>query len=146
MNTNNLKKAIACTTPDIVNTKYGKRVVVKVNCDGQEKKIWGDLNNGLLLSLKIGQVVTVEPSGKNLKIVQSSQTIVSNAPTPSKSYVPISKSVKLEVVNFITDSAKLYRYCFDQATETMSEHSLPDDSLRAIATTLYLQTQKKFNL
>jgi len=55
----------------------------------------------------------------------------------------LSPNEKREIANYVTEMAKLYKYCLDQVDATIG---VDGEDKRAIATTLYLSAQKKFSL
>lgn len=55
----------------------------------------------------------------------------------------LNSSQKREIANYVTEMAKLYKFCLDQVESTIG---VEGEDRRAIATTLYLSAQKKFAL
>jgi hypothetical protein len=80
------------------------------------------------------ETVPVKPlHSYNHKIEQSSES--------EQSFLNLSQ--KREIANYVTEMAKLYKYCLDQVDATIG---VDGEDKRAIATTLYLSAQKKFAL
>ena len=162
-----LIEAMATDRARRVNTKYGERTVIDcVRRDNGEKvTVWrgGDdeysqkhviKNARLTLTLdnkgkynlvedpnlvNLGQPLPVETvpvkplHSYNHKIEQSSES--------EQSF--LNPSQKREIANYVTEMAKLYKYCLDQVDATIG---VDGEDKRAIATTLYLSAQKKFAL
>lgn len=164
-----LIEAIAQSPARRVNTKYGERTVIDcVRRDNGEKvTVWrgGDdeysqkhviKNARLTLTLdnkgkynlvedpnlvNLGQPLPAEPVPVkpvyDHKIAQTSEK-------PSQSDQSLlNPSQKREIANYVTEMAKLYKYCLDQVESTIG---VDGEDKRAIATTLYLSAQKKFAL
>jgi hypothetical protein len=162
-----LIEAMATDRARRVTTKYGERTVIDcVRRDNGEKvTVWrgGDdeysqkhviRNARLTLTLdnkgkyslvedpnlvNLGQPLPVETvpvkplHSYNHKIEQSSES--------EQSFLNLSQ--KREIANYVTEMAKLYKYCLDQVDATIG---VDGEDKRAIATTLYLSAQKKFAL
>lgn len=162
-----LIEAMATDRARRVNTKYGERTVIDaVRRDtGEKVTVWrsGDdvysqkhviKNARLTLTLdnkgkyslvedpnlvNLGQPLPVETvpvkplHSYNHKIEQSSES--------EQSF--LNPSQKREIANYVTEMAKLYKYCLDQVDATIG---VDGEDKRAIATTLYLSAQKKFAL
>jgi hypothetical protein len=162
-----LIEAMATDRARRVNTKYGERTVIDcVRRDtGEKVTVWrgGDddysqkhviRNARLTLTLdnkgkyslvedpnlvNLGQPLPVETvpvkplHSYNHKIEQSSES--------EQSF--LNPSQKREIANYVTEMAKLYKYCLDQVDATIG---VDGEDKRAFATTLYLSAQKKFAL
>jgi hypothetical protein len=152
-------KLLAATitkAPRQVTTKYGERVVCDVKLeDGSESAIWGPKDYAPLLYLKAGQAVTVSKDSKGkIAIIENHLThpemvapslenkaIATNQTTNQSS--EMSNREKREIAEYITQQTKLFSFCYSQ---TKLIDNLPDEDRRAVATTLYLQASKHFNL
>ena len=160
-----LIEAMATDRARRVNTKYGERTVIDaVRRDtGEKVTVWrgGDdeysqkhviKNARLTLTLdnkgkynlvadpnlvNLGQPLPVEPVPVkpvfDHKIAQNSDSEQSS----------LSPNQKREIANYVTEMAKLYKFCLDQVETTIK---VDGEDKRAIATTLYLSAQKKFAL
>ncbi|GCL60796.1 hypothetical protein [Microcystis aeruginosa] len=164
-----LIEAMATDRARRVNTKYGERTVIDcVRRDtGEKVTVWrgGDdeysqkhviRNARLTLTLdnkgkyslvedpalvNLGKPLPVEPIP--VKPVYDHK-IAQNSEKPSQSDQSLlSPSQKREIANYVTEMAKLYKYCLDQVDATIG---VDGEDKRAIATTLYLSAQKKFAL
>ncbi len=124
-----------------VNTRYGEKCnAVFTFADGEETTIWGPANHPPLFALSKGEQVTlglnangkyslvesepVEPTKPNLQVLN---------PTPGQA----------PVTDFLTEQCDLYRQAYLVVLKEMSGLVEGEESLRAIATTLYLQAQKE---
>jgi len=165
-----LIEAMATDRARRVNTKYGERTVIDaVRRDtGEKVTVWrgGDddysqkhviKNARLTLTLdNKGKYNLVEdpnlvnlgkplPETVPVKPVHSyDHKIAQNSERPSESEQSLlNPSQKREIANYVTEMAKLYKYCLDQVETTIG---VDGEDKRAIATTLYLSAQKRFSL
>ena len=164
-----LIEAMATDRARRVNTKYGERTVIDAirRDTGEKVTVWrgGDdeysqkhviRNARLTLTLdnkgkyslvedpnlvSLGQPLPVEPVP--VKPVYDHK-ITQNSEKPNDSDQSLlNPSQKREIANYVTEMAKLYKFCLDQVESTIG---VEGEDKRAIATTLYLSAQKKFAL
>lgn len=164
-----LIEAMATDRARRVNTKYGERTVIDAirRDTGEKVTVWrgGDdeysqkhviRNARLTLTLdnkgkyslvedpnlvSLGQPLPVEPVP--VKPVYDHK-ITQNSEKPSESEQSLlNPSQKREIANYVSEMAKLYKFCLDQVESTIG---VEGEDKRAIATTLYLSAQKKFAL
>ena len=164
-----LIEAMATDRARRVNTKYGERTVIDAirRDTGEKVTVWrgGDdeysqkhviRNARLTLTLdnkgkyslvedpnlvSLGQPLPVEPVP--VKPVYDHK-IEKKSEKPSESEQSLlSPNQKREIANYVTEMAKLYKYCLDQVETTIK---VEGEDKRAIATTLYLSAQKRFAL
>lgn len=117
--------------------------------DGE--KIWKSFkpNSPELDVLRKGVKVQLVPSGeKNGKVshnvvLMDAQTLQPSLPAPATS-TDWDEQQKRNIANYISQHANLFKFCFEQAG-TVAD-GLTEDSQRAIATTLFIQSAKHFNL
>ena len=166
-----LIEAMATSPARRVTTKYGERTVIDaVRRDtGEEVTIWrgGDdeysikhiiKNARLTLALdnkgkysliedpdlvNLGQALPTEP----VPVKPISRYLASNNP-PTPTYpIPnsdpdFSPDRKAEMAEYVANIAQLYQHCQDKAEDL----ALTAGDARAIATTLFIQTVKKFGI
>jgi hypothetical protein len=166
-----LIEAIAASAARRVNTKYGERTVIDAirRDNGEEVTIWrgGDdeysikhviANARLTLTLdnkgkyslvedpnliNLGQPLPTEP----VPVKPISRYLASNNP-PTPTYpIPnsdpdFSPDRKAEMAEYVANLAGLYQHCQDKAEDL----ALTAGDARAIATTLFIQTVKKFGI
>lgn len=138
--------------PRKVSTKYGDRLVCDVTLpDGSQSPIWGPVTYSPLGDLEYGDAVTVSRDSKGkVSIVENHLThpemTAPTIPAPgnnSHQTVGMSPDQKRAIADFVTEQAKLFGFCLQTASTIQGIN--PDD-IRPVATTLYLQTTKKFKL
>jgi len=166
-----LIEAIAQSPARRVNTKYGERTVIDAirRDNGEEVTIWrgGDdeysikhviKNARLTLTLdskgkyslvedtnliNLGQPLPADP----VPVKPISQHLASNNPPIPAYSIPdpdpnFSPEKKVEMAEYVANLASLYQHCQDKAEDI----ALTPDDARAIATTLFIQTTKRFGL
>ena len=168
-----LIEAMATDRARRVNTKYGERTVIDAvrRDNGEKVTVWrgGDdeysqkhviKNARLTLALdnkgkyslvedanlvSLGQPLPVEP----VPVKPVSRYLASNNPpipnynSEKTSESELSPNQKREIANYVSEMAKLYKFCLDQVESTIG---VEGEDKRAIATTLFISAQKKFAL
>lgn len=123
-----------------VNTKFGTKCnAVFTLADGEEATIWAPANHPPLFVLTTGQSVQLglNSNGK--------YSLVEQPVSPVKS--PVHQSVSTHGLNAVNDylsnQAALYRDCYLAAVNAMSGLMESEESLRSVATALFIQAQKE---
>ena len=166
-----LIEAIAQSPARRVNTKFGERTVIDAirRDTGEKVTVWrsGDdeysqkhviRNARLTLTLdnkgkyslvedsnlvSLGQPLPAEPVPvKSVHTYNHKIEETSEKPSQSDQSL-LNPSQKREIANYVSEMAKLYKFCLDQVESTIG---VEGEDKRAIATTLYLSAQKKFAL
>ncbi|REJ50936.1 MAG: hypothetical protein DWQ56_25405 [Microcystis aeruginosa DA14] len=165
-----LIQAIALDNPREVSTRFGPRLVIDcLNRDTNEKfPIWRGIDDSYCRRYVIKNsplTVGVDSKGK-FNLIEDPALVSLGQPLPD-SPVPVrplhntnhviektsektsesdqsllNPSQKREIANYVTEMAKLYKFCLDQAESL----GAIDEDRRAIATTLFISAQKKFAL
>ena len=164
-----LATAILTSAPRQVTTKFGQKTVLDVvRTDNNEPvTLWRPPNDDYSQKLGKNSRVTVGIDHKNKPFLIEDEAIANlGQPLPPELPVPVkavydhkiektsektsesdqstlNPSQKREIAQYVTEMAKLYKYCLDQVESTIG---VEGDDKRAIATTLYLSAQKKFAL
>lgn len=158
--------AIALDNPREVTTKYGQRLVIDAVArdTGEKITLWRGADDDYSRKYVIKNspiTVGIDSKGKHCLIENEALTNLGK-PLPAEP-VPVkpvhtynhkieqsndsdqsllNPSQKREIANYVSEMAKLYGYCLQQADSL----GAIDEDRRAIATTLYLSAQKKFAL
>ena len=134
--------------PREVTTKYGPRIVADVTLDNGEKVTLWQPQNSQLIHYGYGYrlTLTVDSKGKYHWVENANEpkqeTAIANNPEPTPKS-ELSNAQKREIAEFITQQTKLFSFCYAQ---TALIENLPNEDRRAVATTLFLQATKHFNL
>jgi len=145
----------------VFDTQWGEKVNAVFECNGQEIKIWADANSQKAETLKAltkGEHKMILDDGGKYKLLEDSQTSQPNGNGNSngngktngntnKNYEPLDPDKKREIATYIKDMAGLYGFCLEQAKGLNKEGlTLPPDAIKDIATTLFITSQRHFNL
>ena len=166
-----LIEAMATDRARRVNTKYGERTVIDcVRRDNGEKvTVWrgGDDEYSQKHVIKNARLtLTLDNKGK-YSLVEDPALVSLGQPLPD-SPVPVrplhntnhviaqnsektsesdqsllNLSQKREIASYVSEMAKLYKFCLDQVDATIG---VEGEDRRAVATTLFIGAQKKFGL
>ena len=162
-----LISAIALDNPREVSARFGPRLVIDcLNRDTNEKfPIWRGIDDSYTRKYVIKNsplTVGVDSKGKFNLIEDPAlvnlgkplpvepipvkpvydHKIAQNSEKPSESDQSLlNPSQKREIASYVSEMAKLYKFCLDQVESTIG---VDGEDRRAIATTLYLSAQKKF--
>jgi hypothetical protein len=160
-----LIEAMATDRARRVTTKYGERTVIDAvrRDNGEKVTVWrgGDDDYSQKHIIKNARLtLTLDNKGK-YSLIEDPNLANLGQPLPD-SPVPVrpvydhkiekpseseqsflNPSQKREIANYVSEMAKLYKYCLDQVDATIG---VDGEDKRAIATTLYLSAQKKFAL
>jgi hypothetical protein len=136
-------------------TQYGDRVnaVLTIPATGEEVKLWGNPGDPALTALKKGQQVAIAQDQKGWKLLNTplaEDTPANTANGNGKAaiaHTPLDPDQKRAIASYIDELASVYNYCTKVAATKCVDPNAPyEENVRAIATTLFIQTVKKFNL
>jgi len=141
----------------ILNTKYGEKVNAIFDCNGEEIAIWADANSQkaeMLKNLTKGEQKLILDDNGKYKLLEDSQTSQPNGNGNSNgngktnsNYEPLSDDKKREIAAYVKDMTGLYGFCLEQAKGMYKyDLSLTPDAIKDIATTLFITSQRHFNL
>ena len=159
-----LISAIALDRPREVSTRFGPRLVIDcLNRETNEKfPIWRGVDDDYSRKYVIKNsplTVGVDSKGKYSLIENEALSNLGKPlpvePIPVKSVYDhkiektsdsdqslLSPNQKREIANYISEMAKLYGYCLNQSESL----GLEGEDRRTVATTLFIQASKHFNL
>jgi len=136
-------------SPRTVETKYGSKVVADA-IDGQGTKhtIWR--NPGELKHLTNGSVVslTVDSRGK-VSLVDVETTVkqqVGFAALSKTATTDSQPSRSIEITDYIERLGKLYSHCLTTAMNMPTSIELESTAVKDVATTMFIQTVRHFDL
>ena len=150
--------AIALDRPREVSTKYGQRLVIDCMAreTGEKITLWRGVDDDYSRRYVIKNspiTIGIDSKGKHSLIENEALTnlgkpLPETVPvkplhsytTPPQSDPNFSPEKKAEMAEYVANLASLYQHCQDKAEDI----ALTPDDCRAIATTLFIQTVKKF--
>jgi hypothetical protein len=148
-----LLQATVKATPRHVTTRYGDRVVIDAIAQGREITIWRGFPDSYSANLRPGTAIAVTQDSKGkYSLVEESDRAQSHKQELEQVYQapsvePVTENRRsAEIADYVGRLSKLYSHCYRSAATEMAGYELEPEDTRAIATTLFLQTVKKFDL
>lgn len=141
-----LLTATLVKNPRSVQTKFGPKIVADCRLDnGQDVTLWQPENsqiinygNGSKLTL------TLDSKGKYHWVETEKETaIATKVETKQSQSNNLSNAQKRDIAEYITQQTNLFNFCYQQ---TKLIDNLPSEDRRQVATTLFLNATKHFNL
>jgi len=137
----------------VINTKYGDKVNAIFECNGEEIAIWADANSQkaeMLKNLTKGEQKLILDDNGKYKLLEDDKPTQTNSNGNGKTnsnYEPLSDDKKREIAAYVRDMTGLYGFCLEQAKGMYKyDLSLTPDAIKDIATTLFITSQRHFNL
>ena len=137
----NMTQGTVTKAPRLVNTKFGERIVFDALVAGREEAIWNPAapDKQWILDLTEGEIINaaIDRKGK-IHLVDPTPQPPQHRPTSA----PNGQVHAIE--RFVGKNVQLYRHCWGQVAGSFD--GLSEESIRAISTTIYLQTVKEFDI
>ncbi len=128
------------------DTQYGPRInVVCTPAEGDDIKLWGNPDDAIS-HLKKGQSVQILHEFKNGKDSYKLLQAAADLSGPQAEAPALSAEQKQAIAQYIQEQSKLLGYCLQTVRTDENISQLSEDSQRACAMSIYIATQKKFNL
>ncbi len=136
----------------IVKTKHGEKSVI--NClgkDGESHTIWRPVNDPQVMRLVDGERVQlgINSNGK-VSLVETAYSRAEQQaePRPMGFTVPTEPkpSHRAEVDGYIDRLGNLYNRCYQAASNNLRDTPLEPAEVKDVATTLFIQTTRHFNI
>jgi len=127
-------------------TSHGMRINAVITLpSGEEVKLWGDPGDPALTALKKNQQVALAQNAKgNWQLVQqqdeSSQQTNNGSGQNQQSWEPEDREI---IAAKIEHRAKVMRYCILKAQEHCGDLVESEESIRAIASSLFIEVLKR---
>jgi hypothetical protein len=138
--------------PRIVTTKHGDRSVADARAaNGENLTIWRPANDPAVMRLANGERVQLAIDGKGkVSLVETAQTRAEETRTANFTVEliepPAETKRSIEIADYIGRLGKLYKHCYKTAAEELDETPLATPEVKDVATTLFIQTVRHFNL
>ncbi|AFY71463.1 hypothetical protein Pse7367_3218 [Thalassoporum mexicanum PCC 7367] len=131
--------------------KYGEYISALFNApEFGDVRIFGNPDDDLLKSIKKGQKVWLVDNNRGGYKLAAAPAMDSSNGNGDRSAQPQSpeqsENRKGQILAYIQSHTRLFKTCYLRASEEMAEFVMDEDNLRCIATTIYIQTQRKFDL
>lgn len=137
--------------PDQYNQGKFKQNVVLTMSDGSEETLWfsqGRVPHSTLPKGATVQLLFEERDGKmTRKLIDNSQSTPTTQTSQAKTTTTLlSPERKREIMEYLNQQSDLLAFCWDTALGKFQHKVQSEESLRDLATTLYLSAKDKFNL
>jgi hypothetical protein len=143
--------------PRRVNTKYGEKSVVDFSTAEGDFTLWKQAGDPTVMSLHSGEIVAIvlDANGKPNLVDRTPPQTLSPTPQPAQRVsppVPSSHSPtalhsrRVEIADYVQRCSRLYQHCLDTAANIPNTLDLEPPQVKDIATTLFLQAVKHFDL
>jgi hypothetical protein len=125
-------------------TTHGLRINAVITLpSGEEIKLWGDPGDPMLTALKKGQQVALAQNAKgNWQLVQEQETPQQHQNGTVQNQQNREPEDREIIAAKIEHRAKVMRYCLIKAKEHCGDLVESEESIRVIATTLFLEALK----
>jgi hypothetical protein len=148
-----LLNATLAENPKAITTKYGDKTVADVITEtGETVAVWRPANDSTLMGLRRGDRVTIAKDSKG-KI-----SLIDNAASPSTTTQPtqpatqtqspqtggMTPETKKAIAAYVEEMGSLYSFCYTTAAAKLAE--APNEAKQAMASSLFIAAQRKFNL
>ena len=131
----------------VFQSDWGERqnIVVEMD-DGTEERLYFAAGRQPHASLKRGQQVQVLFSNGKRRLVVSDKPNTPTQQQPQPQYQGLTPDTKRAIANYVQDQADLLGFCLKMASEKFGNQIETEESLRTLATTLFIATQRHFGL
>jgi len=153
--------AYVTETAQQVGTSNGQRLVMKCQSNGKEYKIWGDpMKDQALLSYQTGTALNLEQRGRSFYVIgvahiqqpqQTAPTVPQYQPQPQiqnfqpQYKAPIYRQLTEQMRIEIDQNSDIFKACLDSVQERFKDN-YSDEFLRSVATSVFIQSKKKFEI
>lgn len=141
--------ATLAENPKAITTKYGEKTVADVRTQtGETIALWRPANDGILMALRQGDRVTIGRDSKG-KISLIDNATASPEPAAAIQSQPakgegMTPETKKAIAAYVEEMGNLYSFCYTTATAKLAE--APNEAKQAMASSLFIAAQRKFNL
>ncbi len=132
----------------VFQSDWGERQNIVVDMDdGSTEKLYFAAGRQPHASLKRGESVQVlYEGGKRRLLVNDKPDTPIQQPQPQPQYQGLTPDTKRAIANYVQDQADLLGFCLKMASEKFGNQIETEESLRTLATTLFIATQRHFGL
>lgn len=140
--------------PRQVNTKYGEKSVLDVVTSEGHFTIWRPVGDAEVMGRQNGERVTISLDSKGkASLVEHCSTVPQAAAQAQQMGFSVQDTPAIpepnrsaEIADYIQRLGKLYSHCLSTAASMPAAIELNTPQVKDIATTLFIQTTKHFNL
>jgi hypothetical protein len=134
--------------PRQVTTKYGDKSVLDVATSEGNYTIWRPAGDSEVMGRRNGERVAIALDSKGkASLVEHASTKPQLAQMGFSAPVETPETTRsAEIADYIQRLGKLYNHCLTTATQMPTEIELEPAQVKDIATTIFIQTTRHFNL
>jgi hypothetical protein len=138
--------AIVTGKPSVIKTKGGDRSIVYAQvASGDKHAIYRAAGDPEIMGLREGQEVEISIGGTgHADLVTRPQMGFSIVPAPEKP--PAESQRNIDIKNYVENMGKIYGGCYIAASKQLADTGLDKPEIKDVATTLFIQTTRHFNL
>ncbi len=150
------KGVVKMATKKVFDSKFNdqKRMNITVSTDSGDITIWGHAN-GMIKDFETGDAIEFAKNGNEYIILDrkaNAKTDTATKPTNynqsvgnSLKWQQPSKDIKQSMLDYTAFQSKVYLHIFKSVSTDFADMALKDSELKDISTTIFIQTQRKFN-
>ena len=134
------------TFPNKFKPEQQQQTIVLSMDDGSEERLYfaaGRTPHSTLTKGSPVQLIYSERDGKTTRQLAIPQSAPSPTPQPQPDLSPERKKM---IASYVESQADLLAFCLDTANKKFSDRVQTEESIRTLAITLYINTQRQFNL
>jgi hypothetical protein len=130
----------------IIKTAGGDRSLIYAQvANGDKHAIYRAAGDPEITGLKDGQEVEISIGGKgHADLVTRPQMGFSI--TPALTAPPVESQRSIDIKNYVERLGKLYSHCYSTATNQLESTGLDKPEIKDVATSLFIQTTRHFNI
>jgi hypothetical protein len=130
----------------IIQTAQGDRSLIYAQTiNGDKHAIYRAAGDPEIMGLKDGQEVEISIGGKGYAdLVTRPQMGFSIAPAPTTP--PPQSQRSIDIKDYVERLGKLYGHCYTTATNQLESTGLEKPEIKDVATSLFIQTTRHFNI
>jgi hypothetical protein len=134
--------------PRQVTTKYGEKSVLDVVTSEGNFTVWRPAGDSEVMGRRNGERVAIALDSKGkASLVEHASTKPQLAQMGFSAPVETPETTRsAEIADYIQRLGKLYNHCLTTATQMPTEIELEPAQVKDIATTIFIQTTRHFNL
>jgi hypothetical protein len=138
--------AIVTGKPSVIKTKGGERSIVYAEvASGDKHAIYRAAGDPEIMGLREGQEVEISIGGTGYaELVTRPQMGFSIVPALTEPSAESQRSI--DIKNYVENMGKIYGGCYIAASKQLVDTGLDKPEIKDVATTLFIQTTRHFNL
>jgi hypothetical protein len=146
--------AIVTGKPSVIKTKGGDRSIVYAEVEsGDKHAIYRAAGDPEIMGLKEGQEVEISIASLAPGAIGSkghadlvTRPQMGFSIVPARTEPPAESQRSIDIKNYVENMGKIYGGCYIAASKQLADTGLDKPEIKDVATTLFIQTTRHFNL